>query len=140
MTERLRHLCINGDRYGWRVSQQPDGSAAGTTVKFMAFRHGTHGAALRLAFGQSGSGHMGQHGMVMLDGSGIVLNLHQPKVATQLIQLARQAGWSANTAFEASDGHALLATLPPSALQALAAPTPPRPDAPTATHQLKAPP
>src|SRR5262245_37429477 len=98
MSEQLRSLSVDGVRYGWRVTHRhepvPSGPSSRTcTDRFMAFREGTSGAALRIDFmagPRGGPEYIQRHGVVLVYESRTLINLHRPQTAAALIQRARE--------------------------------------------------
>jgi hypothetical protein len=114
-TRHLRTLKLAGDLFFWRVDHahhlEPDACAE----VFSAFRSGFRKSPVRVRFSdaeQRGSGFPSQSGVVYDSRPpGWSVNLHQPRTARLLIELALARGWtplSATREYIIPDGFQLL--------------------------------
>ena len=116
VSEEIRRITVDGIRYGWRVTHRHRPTKQGSTqricvTRFMAFREGTSRAPLRISFVEGstgGPGYIQEHGVVLVHGSSIVLNLHLPGTAAALIRRAVDRGWSSDRPFDVGDGFEFL--------------------------------
>ncbi|MBK8169993.1 MAG: hypothetical protein IPK60_06580 [Sandaracinaceae bacterium] len=109
----IRKLVIGDSVYLWGVAHQHNHGhhhEQGCREIFTAYLEGQKAAPLRIWFSEEDATRMAA-GVVADGAAGPLTNLNEPKTARRLIDAARVAGWtpeSARTPFVVEDGLALL--------------------------------